>query len=283
MKRVLVTGSTSTVGRAIGAVLAREYHVSYGGRRAADIMLDLSAPQLELPAGVAFDVLVHAAADFGGHEEAQMRRAEQVNVIGTLNVCALAHRAGVKLLVLISSISAGYGPNQAYFDIYALSKRHAEELAELYCAKHGLGLVILRPSALYDAATHCRTHQRLLYALIDQARRDEDFVFNGSHDALRNYVFLDDFAETVARVVQHRLIGKFDCAAIEPVRLSEICRTANHVFGGSGQLRFTRQGPDIADVAPPSGLSVYESIGYYPATSLLEGMQCIRQVIGGSA
>lgn len=283
MKRVLITGSTSTVGRAIGAVLAREYHVSYGGRRQADILLDLAAPYLELPADVAFDVVIHAAADFGGSEEAQIRGAAQVNAIGTLNVCALAHRAGAKMIVLISSISAGYAPNQPYFDIYALSKRHAEELAELYCAKHGLGLAILRPSALYDAAAHCRTHQRLLYSLIERARRNEDFVFDGSHDAMRNYVYLDDFAETVARVVQRRLIGKFECAAIKPVRLSEICSTANQVFGGSGQLRFTRQGADVADVAAPSGPSVYGDIDFYPPTSLLAGMQCIRQYIEESA
>uniref|UniRef100_UPI00289B6FBC NAD-dependent epimerase/dehydratase family protein n=1 Tax=Pseudomonas sp. TaxID=306 RepID=UPI00289B6FBC len=128
----LVIGSTSTLGKAIAQALSRHGPVKMAGRRQADVAFDLIHGA---PADISdtFDVVVHAAADFGGNAPEDLIRAEQANSVGTLAACPLADRCAARQVILLSSRSTGYPPADRYFGIYALSKRHAEEVASLYC------------------------------------------------------------------------------------------------------------------------------------------------------
>ncbi|CAM5188580.1 hypothetical protein CDEF62S_04709 [Castellaniella defragrans] len=175
--RILIIGAGSVIGRSIAARLSEESEVNFAGRRNADFFCDLTMWQ-HLPeiSGV-FDAVVHVAADFGGEHDRDWARAEVVNSAGTLSACALARQAKAKHFVLMSSISATYGPGDPYYGVYALSKRHGEEMAQAYCAVHGLGLTILRPSQVYDDRGDCRRHQELFYMMADHAQADQEIHF----------------------------------------------------------------------------------------------------------
>lgn len=274
--RILIVGSTSVIGKVLATRFERLGEVKLAGRRGADIPLDLTRwrdlPELE----ESFDVVVHAAADFGGTTDEDYIRAELVNAVGTLSVCRLAGRVQARHLVLLSSISATYQAGDPYYGIYALSKRHSEEAARFFCSERNLPLTILRPTQVYDDAGDCRRHQEFLYFMADRAQAGQDISLYGSNNALRNYLHLDDLAEICCRVVQGRSTGTFTCASPQSVRLSELADAAFSAFGRGGQLQFMADKPDLADLPAIDDYSLYDQIEYWPGIGISDGFKRIR-------
>jgi nucleoside-diphosphate-sugar epimerase len=253
-------------------VLASFAEVLTAGRSGCDIELDLTWPAecFNLPAGV--DAVIHLAAHFGGQDFDAMLAAEEVNVIGALKLAHACTRAEVGQLVLISSIFAGLDEDSLFYNSYALSKRHAEELTQLYCRSASLPLAVLRPSQMYGEGESFRRHQPFLYALLDRAQRGEDIVLYGRNDALRNFIHVLDVAEIIARVVRQRIEGRFDCASLSNTRFSEIALSAVTAFNSASDIRFDATKPDIPDNAFEADESLYRLIDYSPQISLLQGL-----------
>ncbi len=202
----LVIGSTSVIGRAVARELSRLGQVKLAGRRDADVTFDLSS-QEPCDCDERFDLVVLAAADFGGGQPDDLVRAELVNSVGALAACRLAEQCGARHFILLSSHSACYQPTDPYFGIYSLSKRHAEEVASLYCQARGMALTVLRISQVYDSEGLCQPHQPLLYAIADKAREGQTVELYGSNDARRNYLHLNDLAEICARLAEQGIPG----------------------------------------------------------------------------
>lgn len=274
---VLLVGSTSVIGTAISDRIRPFAKVKLAGRVDADYALDLSRPASLPEIEEGFDLVVSAAADFGGNSHADLARAEIVNSAGALAVCALAEQTGARRVLLISSVSASFQPGAPNHGIYSISKRHGEELAAYFCADRGIGLTILRPSQVYDAKGKCRRHQRVPYAFADRAQAGEDILLQGSHDARRNFLFLDDFAEVCSRVIQRGIEGVFTVTHPQDVTLSEIAGAAFRAFGRGGEVRFLPDCPDIPDLPHLGSSEIYGLIGYEPAVDMVEGMAAIRR------
>ena len=196
--KTLMIGSTSIIGGHIATRLGRFGEVKFAGRRAADIDFDITKWDVLPKVNESFDVVVHVAADFGGTTTESFIRTELANAVGTLSVCRVAELCSAKHFFLLSSLFATYRLGDPYYGIYALSKRHAEEAALFFCNERGIPLTVLRPSQVYDEAGKCRRHQKLLYAMADKAEAGEDICLFGSHDARRNYIYLDNVARFAA-------------------------------------------------------------------------------------
>ena len=276
MARALIIGSTSAVGRAIGRRLSDEFEVFFAGRKNADIFLDLESEDDIDVLGMEFDLVLHVAANFGGNSSNGLWKAEKINALGTIRVGQLATKVNAKHFVLISTMSVLYQPGDAYYGDYSLSKKHAEELAELYCLKNNLKLTILRPSQLYDKESQCRKHQGLFYSIVDTVESGDDVCLYGTNDALRNLMYLDDFSEIVYLVIQKAIYGVFNCPFPKYVRLTEIVNTAFRVFGTKGSAEFDRNRPDIADLPLCTDHALYEELNYYPKYDLLKGIEMIK-------
>ena len=233
----LVIGSTSVIGQALIAALSRLGPVKSAGRRDADLFFDLGQPDSAPVTTDRFDVVVLAAADFGGNHADDLVRAEQVNAVGALAACRLALHCKARHLILLSSVSATYTPHDHYYSIYSLSKRHAEEVASLFCQQHGLALTILRPSQVYDAAGACRAHQPLLYAFADSAQAGTAISLYGNNDPQRNYLYLDDLVQICTRVAQATVTGLFTCVHPDSPTLSQIAQAALAAFGAGWVVR----------------------------------------------
>lgn len=274
----LVIGSTSVIGKAVASALAQLGPVKTAGRRDADLFLDLSQPDSAVPITEAFDVVVLAAADFGGHTAEDLIRAEQVNVLGTLAACRVAQQCGAQHLIVLSSVFASHTPADHHYSIYSLSKRHAEEVASLFCQQHGLALTLLRPSQVYDAAGACRLHQPLLYVMADNAQAGRAITLFGNNDARRNYLHLDDLVQICTRVAQTSTTGLFNCVHPSSPRLSEIAHAAVSAFGQHVDVSFLRDKPDVPDLPPQAvDTAFYAAIGFEPQVDIHTGFNLIRQ------
>lgn len=273
--RVLIVGSSSIIGRHIGGVLSREHEVLYAGRRRADFFLDLERVEMNFPANQKFEVVVHCAADFGGEGEDDFLRSERVNSIGSLMVAKLARALGAAHLIMLSSSSAYYLSGNIAYDAYALSKRHGDELVSLYSEKFGLPVTIIRPTQVYGDDDGYRIHQPLFYHIMDRAVQGKDVILYGRHDALRNYLHIDDLAEVVKRTLAKRRTGTFPVAARRSWALSEIAKAAFEAFGTDGQVIFDPTRGDIPDLLTPDGTSFLDDIGMTGTIDVWEGIKRI--------
>lgn len=274
---ILIVGGSSSIGRSIGEHLKHLGSVKFAGRQDAEFFFDLTHWDAKPTVTESFDVVVHVAADFGGTEPEDFIRAELANSVGTLAVCRLAESCNAKHLIVLSSIFATYRPGDPYYGIYALSKKHAEEVAVLFCAERNLALTVLRPSQVYDAEGKCRKHQPLFYAIADKAQAGENISIFGNHDPLRNYLFLEDLATICRRVVETKTTGVFNCTHPQNPRLSEVAAAALSTFANGGVVQFHPDKPDLLDLPLIVETLLYDLIGFYPLVDIEQGFERIRQ------
>lgn len=270
--KILLIGGNSALGQVLHPVLARFADVVVAGRSDCDVDLDLTWPPERFKLPKAVDTAINLAAHFGGGEVASMLAAEEVNALGTLKLAQACHHAKIRHLVQISSIYAGLSEASSFYSSYAVSKRHGEELAQLYCRSVSLPLTVLRPAQFYGEGESFRRHQPFLYALLDKAQGGDEIVLHGRNDAIRNYIHVSDVAEVIARVAQQRIEGRYNCAALSNVRISEIAAAAVSVFDSSSAIRFDPDSANIPDNAVAADDTLYRLIGYFPRISLARGL-----------
>lgn len=216
---IIVVGTNSAVGKVLTSSLPK-----YWGVDKED--LDLSNPysEYEFPKGAAGGTLIHLAALSGGETDEEMMQTELVNAVGTLKVCQLAYKAGIKRIILISSI---FTIAVNLDDIYSLSKRHSEELAEFYCATHNISLTILRPSRIYGDESF-RKNQPFFYDIVDKAKRGEEIEVR---QCIRNYIHVDDLVKIILSIIDDELMeGYCSYTSSKYYSLKEIAETANKIF-----------------------------------------------------
>jgi nucleoside-diphosphate-sugar epimerase len=271
--KILLVGGTSALGATLHPILSQFAAVTTAGRAGCDLRLDLGGPAESIAWADEFDVVIALAAQFGGDTDDAMLEAEDINVLGTLKLCQAAARANAKHFVLISSIFAGLPETSESFGIYALSKRHAEELAYLYCGQHSLPLVILRPSQMYGNSDRFRRHQPFLYAIVDHAERGEDVTIYGSHDPRRNYIHVNDVAAAIARVVERRIEGRYVCQHPTDTTYAQIAYAAFHAFSTSNVVHFLDDRPDIPDNVLALDDALYRKVHWTPEVTIEDGMK----------
>ena len=163
--RIAVTGANGFLGRGIVRALPNVRGIGRGPRPddlvvdewvTADLARGISADALR-----GADVVIHAAAETAGGYDAHQRNT----LDGTRNLLHAMRDAGVKRLVLVSSLSVIRPPrtpwerqdertprprNPKQFGAYAWGKTLQEEMVERDAAALGITTRIIRPGALID-------------------------------------------------------------------------------------------------------------------------------------
>lgn len=271
--KILIVGATSSLAHALMPVLSEFAEVITAGREGCDVHLDLSDPleKIELPKDI--DVVINAAASFGGNSFEEMFQTESVNVLGVLKLCQSCTKAQIKHIVLISSIFVYLDKSSRFYSIYSLSKKHSDEVAQLYSSMFGLPLTILRLSQFYGVGEAYRKHQPFLSTIIDKAANDEDILIYGSNDALRNFIHVEDVARIIALVIQRKIEGTYACMNLENVSYSEVASAAIEAFGSKSTVKFIKEQPDIPNNIFELDDALFRLIDYYPQISISLGMK----------
>jgi nucleoside-diphosphate-sugar epimerase len=273
--RILIVGGTSSLAQALKPVLSEFAEVVTAGRSGCDIHMDLSDPieKIEIPQHI--DVVINNAVHFGGIDYGQMYMAENVNVLGPLKLCQASLKAKVKHFISISSIFACLDATSDYFGIYALSKKQSDEVIELFCSLVNLPYTILRPSQIYGDEDIFKKRQPFLYMTIDKAARSEDITIYGVHDALRNYIHINDLTKIISMVVTKQVQGLYACTNAVDVSFSQIANAAINAFSSSSKVVFLKEMKSIKDNVFAYNDSLYKKINCFPQISIEEGMKRI--------
>lgn len=275
MKNIAVVGGTASLSKYLIPVLAKKNEVILLGRKNCDLYCDLleDLDSIKLPEEI--EVLIHVAAAFKGSTDDEIVETEEVNALGTLKLCIAAKNAGVKHFILISSIYSNLRENSPNYNIYSISKRHAEDLALYYCKKYILPLTILRASPLYDTQSQYRYHQPLIFMMADKAEYGGNIEIYGKNDALRNYLHVEDFVTIISKVIENKVIGEYTCTYKDDITLSEIAEAAQKAFKKGGEILFIKDKQDIPDNISEYNAELYKKIGYYPKIDIECGMEKI--------
>jgi nucleoside-diphosphate-sugar epimerase len=118
-------------------------------------------------------------------------------------------------------------------------------------------------------------HQPFFYTIVDKAEKGEDITIYGSHDALRNYIHVDDLTAIIAKVVQNKIEGIYSCLHTTDLTFSQIAKAALSAFNSKGKIHFLKEKADIPDNIFKKDTSLYKKIGFYPQISIEDGMKRI--------
>jgi dTDP-glucose 4,6-dehydratase len=156
------------------------------------------------------DVIIHAAAN--SHVEQSIKEGARefvsTNIEGTRILLDAVRAAPLDLFVLLSSCEV-YGTG-LYEPIdeehllnprspYSATKVGADRLAYAYHVTYGLPVTIVRPFTNYGPAQH---PEKMIPRFITQAICDEPLTIHGDGKASRDWVFVEDHAEAIARVIE---------------------------------------------------------------------------------
>jgi nucleoside-diphosphate-sugar epimerase len=268
--RILVVGGNSSLAQCLCPKLATFAEVVTAGRKDCDLKLDL-AGTVNIPTG--FDSVINTAADMGGQTPEALALAEATNVLGLLalgNACA---DSGVRHLIQVSSIFANLTASSPFHNAYALSKRHGDEVLQLLSNMLDIPLTILRPSQFYGVGESFRNNQPFLYAMIDRAEAGQDIDLWGQHDALRNFIHVQDLANIIERVVKTRTLGVYDCSYPEDLSFSQIAYAALDAFNSISTVRFLPEKQSTMDNIFPFDDTLYRILKYTPQININLGMK----------
>ncbi len=183
MPRVLVTGGTGWVGRALLAALRARGHDALAGVRTDapltgehTVALGPLGPSLRWPDGLHDrQAVVHLAARVHVMNDTAadpLQAFREVNTTGTLQLASEAARAGVHRFVFVSSIKVhgestpSGSPFRAHdacqpTDPYGVSKWEAEQGLRQLAAQTGMEVVIVRPPLVYGPGVKANFHSMM--------------------------------------------------------------------------------------------------------------------------
>jgi GDP-L-fucose synthase len=297
-QRVLVTGGHGFIGarvvRALAAAGADPVATLYpGGDPAPDLAGSPLVVDLEDAGGVAdavegCDLVVHLAARAGGIQF-QLGGALDVFAVNrsiTDNLLRAATGSGVRRMFLASSMviyRSSPTPVDEDHDLIAPSDRPSpyawsKITDEVVAAWHeGVETVAGRFGNVYGpGAPFDEDRSTVVHALIDRAARLDDgaeLEVWGDGSAVRSFVFVDDVADAVVRILGTGLPGAvYNVDSGVPVTIGDLAGIIVDEVNPALRLRFDPSKPS----GPPVRVASIErlrGLGFEPSVDLREGLR----------
>lgn len=239
MIRVVVTGASGFVGRAVCDVLsargAQVVRVSRAIGDSVDVACDLGDARSSEGLRLAFEgatAVVHAAAHVHRPDESaeEISRFRAVNVGGTERVVRAAASAGVTRIVYVSTIGVhGFRRGSSTEDdvpepesAYASTKLLGESIVTAGAADAR----IVRLATVYGAGDMAN------FARLGAAIARGRFVIPGDGSTRKSVIAIDDAAELIADVtLRDAVVPTMHLASPRPVSIAEVCDGFARAFG----------------------------------------------------
>jgi GDP-L-fucose synthase len=223
MKTIVVTGGTGLVGNAIRAISAAypDYTFVFLSSKMADLTSLENTRNMFRTYQPA--IVIHLAACVGGLYKNMNNKVEMLekNLLINFNVVSCAHEFHVEKLVAclstcifpdqvtypIDESMLHNGPPHFSNDAYAYAKRMLEIHCRAYREQYGDQFICVTPTNIYGPHDNFNLEDaHVLPALIHKChlakQEGRDFVIRGSGKPLRQFIYSEDLANMIMRVVE---------------------------------------------------------------------------------
>jgi UDP-glucose 4-epimerase len=290
--RVLITGITGQVGRAIAARLAgRGDHVTGVSRRARPVTGLSEHVEACLGSEKAVDLIgqalrpceaiVHAAASLS-HDKYDPS-ISLTNCLGTQQVVKLANFWGATQLVYISSIQVIGSPLRhpitedhptQPLTAYHASKLYGERLAGL-AEGNGCRSVSLRITSPSGPGT---PENRILSVFVRRAIAGEPLQILGQGSRQQNYVDVRDLAFAVEACLSGHASGIYNVAAAESISNYELAQTCVDELHSSSMIDFVgKPDPEEGTRWDVSVSKANHDLGYSPQFGIRDSIRAVAE------
>jgi len=296
--RVLVTGGAGFIGSHIVDRLLADSHrvvvvdnLSTGraalvAAAAALNVCDIRSPRLDAVfSGARPEAVVHVAAQAAvARSVADPLFDASVNVLGTLALLAACQRWGVGRVVYTSTGGAAYGdtdvlptpeghPTNAASP-YGVSKIAAERYLECWNGLTGVPTLTLRLANIYGPRQNPLGEAGVIAIFAHRLLRGEPCVINGDGGQTRDYVYVADVADAVARAFDRPEVrGVANVGTGVETSVNEVYARLARGAGVSPPPTHApaKPGEQRRSVLDPTRAKML--LGWIPATSLEEGLE----------
>jgi len=221
--KVLITGGTGLVGSAIKKISDDYDNYTFFFISSKNCDLTNYERTKELFERLRPQYVIHLAANVGGLFKNMNHKVEmyEVNTLINLNVLKCAHLVGVKkciscLSTCIFPDNTSYpineemlhnGPPHTSNDCYAYAKRMLEVHSMAYNQQYGDNFVCVIPTNIYGPHDNFNLEDaHVIPALIHKCylakKAGENFVVRGSGTPLRQFIYSEDLAVLIMRVLE---------------------------------------------------------------------------------
>jgi UDP-glucose 4-epimerase len=208
----------------------------------------------------------------------------ETNVLGSLRLFNLAREHGVRKLVFVSSGGTVYGPPRTLpvseghptdpISSYGIHKLAVEKYLQLVHRLHGLEYCILRPANLYGPRQRLDTAQGAVAVFLDRALRGEPVQIWGDGSVVRDYVYIDDAVDAIARAARFEGTPRiFNIGSGVGVSLNQLIAAIGNVLGAPPKVEYTpARAVDVPVNVLDAGLAE-RHLGWRASTPLAAGLE----------
>jgi UDP-glucose 4-epimerase len=230
------------------------------------------------------EVVVHVAAQAAvSRSVADPYHDASVNVLGTIALLEVCRRNGIRRAVYISTGGAGYGDTDVLptpedhplrpASPYGVSKVTAERYLECWAGLTGGRGLTLRLANIYGPRQDPAGEAGVIAIFTSRLLAGAPCVVNGDGEQTRDYVFVGDVADAVARAVATAdVTGIANIGTGKETTVNELYRRLARLVGVSraadhGPAKPGEQRRSLLDAARAKSL-----LGWQPSTPLDEGL-----------
>jgi UDP-glucose 4-epimerase len=189
----------------------------------------------QVQSAVAGSTIVYNFAAIADIDEANNKplATAQVNIIGNLHVLEACRLAGVRRFVFASSVYV-YSESGSF---YRVSKQASEGFVETYQERYGLNYSILRYGSLYG----CRSDGRNgIYRMLEEAVRNGSITYQGSGEALREYIHVTDAARMSVQILADEFANRhMILTGQERLKIKDVMKMVAEILPWQVELEFT--------------------------------------------
>lgn len=275
--RALVTGGSGFIGSHLIDELEKRGHetFNYDVKRGYDVRDRTSLNAIEYIAYNVFrpDVIIHLAGMIGTSELIECpQEAEDVNVIGTLNVLDACKHIGVPLI-----FSSKINPPD-WVNPYTITKQACEGYCTMYNKMFNVDVCILRYLNVYGPGQTLHI-QKFVPTFIDRALKGEPIPIWGTGDQYVDPVYVGDVVEATVKAWNKDCFGypPIDIGTGNPVKVIDVAKKIIELTESKSKIEFLpmRRGEPLVS----RGLNCADTrlmgklLGLCDMTSLDEGLR----------
>jgi nucleoside-diphosphate-sugar epimerase len=226
---ILITGASGWIGSNLVEQAAEQHnHIWAIGRNFANTVkrqevsycqLDLADPDKNILKNICthtMDVVIHAAGQAHvSQNELTKELFQRNNIDATRMTLQLACQTHSKRFIHISSVAVAHSR-----DMYAASKKEAEEMVINFCCSHGIAYTIIRPVVVFGEGDR----KGNVYKLIAQINRGVLPLIGGG-TAVKNMVYIRNLIEYIDRIMGSNLYDNaiLTLRDLEQTNMKQLC------------------------------------------------------------